>query len=213
MAVGRRRVTVSASALVVVALVGALAYVRFADALPLQTLATASPTPLNVATASPSPRPTASALVSAAPTSVRATTTFAVPAGAIATITIPRIGIQGAPIYDRGLDSKRMMLIAPGYAVTHYSFSSGIGVGNAVLYGHDDIQGNVFGHLYDLATGDTIQINVGGATQIYRVTGHQIVTPDTVSVLNPSGDVRLTIITCWPFMVDTKRWIVTAVPA
>ncbi len=103
------------------------------------------------------------------------------------------------------------MSIAPGYAVTHYSFSAPFGSGNSVIYGHDDIQGNIFGHLYDLAAGDTVQIAVGGTTQTYRVSGHQIVAPTAVSVLAPTSDARLTIITCWPFNVDTKRWIVTAV--
>ena len=121
------------------------------------------------------------------------------------------IGIHNAPIYDRGVDAKGVMLIAPGYAVTHYAFSAPFGTGNTVLYGHDDIQGNIFGHLYDLKAGDTVQISFGTATQTYRVTGHQIVSPTTVSVLAPTADARLTIITCWPFNVDTKRWIVTAV--
>jgi sortase A len=128
----------------------------------------------------------------------------------VATISIARIGIRNAPIYDRGTDSHGIMLIAPGYAITHYAFSAPFGSGNAVIYGHDDIQGNIFAHLYDLQAGDQIAVSIGGRTQLYRVTGHQIVTPSTVSVLNPTGDVRLTIITCWPFEVDTKRWIVTA---
>ena len=63
------------------------------------------------------------------------------------------------------------------------------------------------------AVRDLIQVTVGGQTQIYRVTGHQIVTPTAISVLAPTPDVRLTIITCWPFNVDSKRWIVTAVRA
>ena len=128
----------------------------------------------------------------------------------VARISIVRIGIRNAPIYDRGTDSKGNMLIAPGYAVTHYSFSAAFGAGNAVIYGHDDINGNIFGHLYDLGAGDIIQVTVAGQTQSYRVTGHQIVPPNDVAVMNPTGDIRLTIITCWPFNVDTKRWIVTA---
>jgi sortase A len=128
-----------------------------------------------------------------------------------ARISIPRIGIRNAPIYDRGVDAKGSMLIAPGYSVTRYTFSAPFGAGNTFLYGHDDIQGNIFGHLYDLAPGDTVQIIVGGETQVYRVTGHQIVPPTAVSVLAPTADVRLTIMTCWPYNVDTKRWIVTAV--
>jgi sortase A len=160
----------------------------------------ASPTP--AATAQPTEaaqRNAAAAVVAAAPSTA-----------VIARISIPRIGIRNAPVYDRGTDAKGVMLIAPGYAVTHYAFSAPFGSGNTFLYGHDDIQGNIFGHLYDLAPGDIIQVNVGGETQVYRVTGHQIVQPTAVSVLNPTADARLTIMTCWPFNVDTKRWIVTA---
>ena len=135
------------------------------------------------------------------------------PTPIVARISIPRLGIRNAPIYERGLDAKGLMLIAPGYSVTRYAYSAPFGTGNTFLYGHDDIQGNIFGHLYDLAPGDTVQITVGGETQVYRVTGHQIVPPTDVSVLNPTPDVRLTIMTCWPFNVDTKRWIVTAVKA
>jgi len=128
-------------------------------------------------------------------------------------MSIVRIGVHNAPIYDRGTDAKGNMLIAPGYAVTRYNFSAAFGAGNTVIYGHDDIQGNVFGHLYDLGPGDLIQVSVAGTAQVYRVAGHQIVAPTEISVLNPTPDVRLTIITCWPFNVDTKRWIVTAVKA
>jgi sortase A len=169
-------------------------------------------------TASASPRATPAASVQSTPSAAERNAAAVVAAAApptkvTAQMSIPRIGIRNAPVYDRGTDAKGVMLIAPGYAVTHYAFSAAFGTGNTVLYGHDDIQGNIFGHLYDLAPGDTVQISVGGALQTYRVTGHQIVAPTAVSVLAPTSDARLTIITCWPYNVDTKRWIVTAVKA
>lgn len=176
---------------------------------PLVSLATttalpsAAPSTKTIGTSTPAAIALPRAAASAAPASLPAT-------GAIARLSIPRLGIRNAPIYDRSTDSRGTMLIAPGYAVTHYAFSAPFGAGNAVLYGHDDIQGNIFGHLYDLSPGDVIQIGVAGQTQLYRVTGHQIVAPSDVAILNPTADNRLTIITCWPFDVDTKRWIVTA---
>jgi sortase A len=162
----------------------------------------ASPTALPTTQATQAPQPNAAAVPAAG-----------LPSAAVASISIPRIGIRNAPIYDRGTNAKGIMLIAPGYAVTHYASSAPFGSGNTFLYGHDDIQGNIFGHLYDLAPGDIVQVNVGGAMQVYRVTGHQIVPPTAVGILAPTPDVRLTIMTCWPFNVDTKRWVVTAVPA
>jgi sortase A len=171
----------------------------------LATSTTASPS------ASPTAAPTAQPSEAAQRNASAAAAVVAPPTPVTARISIPRIGIRNAPVYDRGVDAKGLMLIAPGYSVTRYTYSAPFGAGNTFLYGHDDIQGNIFGHLYDLAPGDTVQISVGGETQVYRVTGHQIVPPTAVSVLNPTPDVRLTIMTCWPFNVDTKRWIVTAV--
>jgi sortase A len=172
-------------------------------------LAIASTTPSPSPTAAPTAQPSEAAQRNAAAVAAA----VAPPTPVMARISIPRIGIRNAPVYDRGVDAKGLMLIAPGYAVTRYAYSAPFGTGNTVIYGHDDIQGNIFGHLYDLAPGDTVQITVGGETQVYRVTGHQIVAPTAVSVLNPTPDARLTIMTCWPFNVDTKRWIVTAVKA
>jgi sortase (surface protein transpeptidase) len=36
------------------------------------------------------------------------------PTAVMARISIPRIGIHNAPVYDRGIDVKGVMLIAPG---------------------------------------------------------------------------------------------------
>jgi sortase A len=174
-------------------------------AAPRTVLAIAPPAPSATTVATPQP-------AEASQRNAAAVVAAAAPATAvIARISIPRIGVRNAPIYDRGTDAKGVMLIAPGYAVTRYAFSASFGSGNTVIYGHDDIQGNIFGHLYDLRPGDTVAIAVAGETQTYHVTGHQIVLPTDVGVLNPTTDARLTIITCWPFNVDTKRWIVTAV--
>jgi sortase A len=174
---------------------------------------TAPPGVLSPASSSGSPSALPSASDAPQRNAAAAAAAAAPPTTVTARISIPRIRIQNAPVYDRGTDAKGVMLIAPGYAVTHYAWSAPVGSGNTVLYGHDDIQGNIFSRLYDLAPGDVIQLSVGGQTHVYRVTGHQIVAPTAISVLAPTPDVRLTIITCWPFNVDTKRWIVTAIKA
>ena len=141
---------------------------------------------------------------------LRSSTTVGHDRTLVARLSIPRIGIADAPVYDRGLDRQGFMLMAPGWSVTHYVLSAPFGQGNAVVYGHDDIEGNIFGHLYDLRAGDVIRLEAGGAMQTYRVAGHRIVPPTAVDVLDPTTDARLTLITCWPFGVDTRRWVVTA---
>ena len=141
--------------------------------------------------------------------------TGAGPSQVVAYLSIPRLGIKNAQIFDRGVDARGNMLIAKGYSVTHYAFSSPIGTGNAVLYGHDDIEGSIFASLKDLKAGDEVDVALAdGSAVVYRVTGKPTIVPPTaVEILKPTNDVRLTLFTCWPNWVDTKRVVVTAMPA
>jgi LPXTG-site transpeptidase (sortase) family protein len=140
--------------------------------------------------------------------------TGAGPSQIVAYLSIPRLGIKNAPIFERGVDAGGNMLIAKGYAVTHYANSSPIGSGNAVLYGHDDIEGSVFGRLKDLKAGDEVDVALtGGSAVVYHVSNRTIVAPTAVQILRPTNDVRLTLFTCWPNWVDTQRVVVTAIPA
>src|SRR5712691_5376817 len=98
--------------------------------------------------------------------------TGAGPDQVVAYLSIPKLGIKNAQIFDRGVDKGGNMLIAKGYAVTHYAHSSPIGSGNAVLYGHDDIEGSIFGRLQDLRAGDALSVTLAGGSEVaYRVTG------------------------------------------
>lgn len=131
----------------------------------------------------------------------------------VAYLSIPGIGVRNAPIFDRGVDAGGNMLIAKGYAITHFALSSPIGSGNAVLYGHDDIEGSVFARLKDLHPGAEVDLVMADGSQtVYHVTGRTIVAPNAVQILAPTNDVRLTLFTCWPNWVDTQRVVVTASP-
>ena len=141
-------------------------------------------------------------------------TSGAGPSQIVAYISIPKLGIKNAPIYDRGVDGGGNMLIAKGYSVTHFALSSAIGSGNAVLYGHDDIEGSIFARLKDLRNGDEVDVQLAsGAPVAYHVTAQTIVAPTAVQILQPTSDVRLTLFTCWPNWVDNQRVVVTAVPS
>jgi sortase A len=102
------------------------------------------------------------------------------------------------------------MLIAPGYGVTHFLSSARPGAGNAVLYGHDDIDGSVFANLWQLQPGDAITVVISRVSQTYAVSDRRVVLPTAVEILAPTPDVRLTIFTCWPNNVDTRRLVITA---
>src|SRR2546429_9956477 len=63
--------------------------------------------------------------------------TGAGPSQVVAYLSIPKLGIKNAQVFDRGVDGGGKMLIAKGYPITHYANSSSIGSGNAGLYRHD----------------------------------------------------------------------------
>lgn len=67
--------------------------------------------------------------------------------------------------------------------------------GNAVITGHRD---TFFRHIYELQKGDAILVRRNGESFKYEVTGKKIVKPEDVSVLNPTPDAQLTLITCYP---------------
>lgn len=83
--------------------------------------------------------------------------------------------------------------------------------GNLVLSGHDDIFGEIFRYLDRLQPGDTIILYTSQRQYTYVVTGTQIVAPTAVEVMNPTPNATVTLISCYPYLVDNQRIIVSAV--
>ncbi|MDP9325529.1 MAG: sortase [Candidatus Dormibacteraeota bacterium] len=130
-------------------------------------------------------------------------------------LSIDALKLVHVPVYDRGLDSQRRMLIAPGYSVTHYVRSSPIGGGsNVVLYGHDDMEGEIFKDLSTLHDGDLIQLDrVNAARTSYRVKGGPtFVGANAVGILDQASKQKLTLFTCYPYLVDNQRVVIEAFP-
>lgn len=95
------------------------------------------------------------------------------------------------------------------------------GAGNVVLGGHSSMPNGrpgIFAGLYQLNTGDPILVTVDGAERRYVVTSKFSVHYDDLSVVYPSGDSRLTLITCDLPSFDpntqlySERLVVVAVP-
>jgi len=83
--------------------------------------------------------------------------------------------------------------------------------GNVVLSGHNDVFGEVFRHLTALTTNDEVQVyDSAGHKYRYRVTTQRIVPPTEVSVMGSAPAPILTLITCYPYLVDSQRLIVIA---
>jgi sortase A len=83
-------------------------------------------------------------------------------------------------------------------------------VGNVVLSAHDDVFGEIFRNLDHLQAGDQIVLFTAQQQYVYIVTGSRIVEPTQVEVMNPTGEPTVTLISCYPYMVDKKRIVVFA---
>jgi sortase A len=104
-------------------------------------------------------------------------------------LSIPKIDLAAVVVEGT---SHRSLLLGPG----HMKETPVPGqAGNAVITGHRD---TFFRHIYELQKGDEILVQRSGKTFKYEVTSKRIVQPDDMSVLKPSQESRLTLITCYP---------------
>jgi sortase A len=83
-------------------------------------------------------------------------------------------------------------------------------IGNMVLSGHNDTYGEVFRYLDQLEEGDLVIVYTSGRSYTYVVDKWILVTPDRVKVMDPTPYASLTLISCYPYLIDTQRIIVTA---
>lgn len=82
--------------------------------------------------------------------------------------------------------------------------------GNCIISAHNDIYGEVFRDLPDVELGDVVEVHT--ASQVYRyvVTQKRIIPPTEVSVMSPTSSPVLTLISCYPYGIDTHRIVVIA---
>ena len=94
---------------------------------------------------------------------------------------------------------------------------------NVVLSGHHNIDGKVFRYVVDLEPGDEITLYVGDTPYTYLVAEKYILKESGMPLrtrkknaqwIMPSGDERLTLVTCWPYEWpgNSHRVIVVARP-
>jgi sortase A len=82
--------------------------------------------------------------------------------------------------------------------------------GNLVLTGHDDIYGEVFKELDQLEPGDEVTVFTATHSYTYIITETQIVAPTDVHVMDATPGATLTLISCYPYRIDTQRIVVFA---
>jgi sortase A len=125
--------------------------------------------------------------------------------GAIDHMVIPKIGVDAYVV--EGV-AEQDLVNGPG----HYSQTVQPGQqGNAGIAGHRTTYGAPFFRLNELSPGDDINMTARGGRQFrYQVTGSKVVSPNDISVLDPTPDARLTLTTCNPRFSATSRLIVVA---
>jgi sortase A len=82
--------------------------------------------------------------------------------------------------------------------------------GNLVLAGHNDIYSQVFKDLDRLKSGDEVILFTVTRQYVYVITGIQVVEPTQVEVMTATNNPTLTLISCYPYLVDNQRIVVNA---
>jgi sortase A len=138
---------------------------------------------------------------------VRRTTPIVVPTPSVhapVRVVIERIGVDAPIVYGDDWEALKK-------GVGHHPGSANPGTrGNMVLSGHDDVFGEVFRFLPKLEEGDLVVVHSQDRAFEYTVVGKRVVEPTEVSVMAPTNEPTLTLITCYPYRVDTHRMVVFA---
>jgi sortase A len=82
--------------------------------------------------------------------------------------------------------------------------------GNMILSAHNDVFGEIFRDLDQLESGDEIIIYTQVRSYTYIVQQQQVVEPTQVEVMAPTTEAVITLISCYPYMVDNQRIVISA---
>jgi sortase A len=85
------------------------------------------------------------------------------------------------------------------------------GRGNVGIAGHRD---GFFRGLKDVGVGDVVELRTPTGALTYAVSDVRIVNPDELSVLEPTGEPSITLVTCYPFYfvgAAPQRYVVRAI--
>ena len=117
-------------------------------------------------------------------------------------IQIPAIGVD-APVVQGDGDEQLKKGVGQNYSSTNPGKS-----GNVILSAHNDVYGEIFRDLDQLETGDEIVIHTNLRAYTYVVMNSQVVEPTYVKVMDQTPDATVTLISCYPYLVDNQRIVV-----
>jgi sortase A len=82
--------------------------------------------------------------------------------------------------------------------------------GNVILSAHNDVYGELFRNLDKLVPGDQVVLYTQQRQYVYVVDRTAIVEPTAVEVMASTGSPTVTLISCYPYLVDKQRIVVFA---
>lgn len=82
--------------------------------------------------------------------------------------------------------------------------------GNVILSAHNDVYGEIFRNLDRLSPGDQVIIYTQQRQYVYVVDRTAIVEPTAVEVMASTGSPTVTLISCYPYLVNKQRIVVFA---
>jgi sortase A len=188
------------------------------EAISLTLSGTPSPTPLITAVVLPSGHTPPNSPGGAAPNDAEIPAELQTLMQSYLALAIPTRGPEQALRLDLpGLDKINLPVVEGDsweqlkQGVGHHNGSADPGViGNVVLSAHNDIFGELFRDLDRLQPGDEVILYTTSHRYVYRVLEIRIVSPTDVDIMVSSGRPTLTLISCYPYMVDNQRIVVTA---
>lgn len=81
--------------------------------------------------------------------------------------------------------------------------------GNLVLSAHNDVFGEIFRHLDQLKSGDEVIVYSGSQRYRYTIGEQRLVAPTQVEVMLPTNEPTVTLISCYPYLVNNQRIVVS----
>ena len=119
-------------------------------------------------------------------------------------IQIPSLGIDAPVVQGDGWEQ-----LKKGVG-QHLGTSNPGQKGNMVLSAHNDIFGEIFRDLDRLKPGDQVIVYTNQRAYTYTVNGSKIVEPTQVEAMEATSHPAVTLISCYPYLVDDQRIVVSA---
>ncbi len=125
----------------------------------------------------------------------------------VAQLTIPKIAVS-LPVFDHTSD---WLLQFGACLLDGTSYPTGGKSTHAVISGHRGVpNAELFTRLPELKNGDKFFIKIGNKTLAYQVFRRDVIAPTDVSKLKiEPGEDLVTLMTCTPYMINSKRLLIT----